>query len=356
MADSLTWSDVLTSLLERRDLSVWESTWAMRQIMQGGVPEAQLAGFLVALRAKGETIDEIVGFRDAILEAAVPLPVSPDVLDIVGTGGDRVGTVNVSTTAAIIIGATGVPVVKHGNRAASSASGSSDVLGALGLELSLDPAAVASILDRTGITFAWAGAFHPGFKHAGPVRAELGVPTVFNMLGPLCNPARAEANAVGVAQIERVPLITGVFRTRGATALVFRGDDGLDELTTTGHSRIWEVTRGDIHEHDLDPRDLGIPIADLADLIGGSPQHNAEVLRRTLAGEAGVVRDIVLLNAAAGIVAFELSQDATQVQRPILERLREGYDKASAAVDDGRALAKLDQWISVSRELAAPKE
>lgn len=356
MADSLTWSDVLTSLLERRDLSVWESTWAMRQIMKGDVSEAQLAGFLVALRAKGETIDEIVGFRDAILEAAVPLPVSPNVLDIVGTGGDRVGTVNVSTTAAVIIGATGIPVVKHGNRAASSASGSSDVLGALGLELSLDPAAVASILDRTGITFAWAGAFHPGFKHAGAVRSQLGVPTVFNMLGPLCNPARAEANAVGVAQMERVPLITGVFRTRGATALVFRGDDGLDELTTTGHSRIWEVTRGDIHEHDLDPRDLGIPLADLSDLIGGSPAHNAEILRRTLAGEQGPVRDIVLLNAAAGIVAFELSQDATQVQRPILERLRDALARASAAVDDGRALAKLDQWIGVSRELAAPKD
>ncbi|MGJ0388610.1 anthranilate phosphoribosyltransferase [Microbacterium sp. CGR1] len=353
MADSLTWSDVLTTLLERRDLSVWESTWAMRQIMRGDVTEAQLAGFLVALRAKGETIDEIVGFRDAILEAAVPLPVSPNVLDIVGTGGDRVGTVNVSTTAAVIIGATGVPVVKHGNRAASSASGSSDVLSALGLELTLDPAAVSSILDRTGITFAWAGAFHPGFKHAGAVRAELGVPTVFNMLGPLCNPARAEANAVGVAQLERVPLITGVFRTRGATALVFRGDDGLDELTTTGHSRIWEVTRGDIHEHDLDPRDLGIPVADLADLIGGTPDHNAEILRRTLDGEKGAVRDIVLLNAAAGIVAFELSQDAAQVQRPILERLREGYERAAAAVDDGRAIAKLDEWISVSRELAS---
>jgi anthranilate phosphoribosyltransferase len=353
MADSLTWSDVLTSLLERRDLSVWESTWAMRQIMQGGVSEAQLAGFLVALRAKGETIDEIVGFRDAILEAAVPLPVSPDVLDIVGTGGDRVGTVNVSTTAAVIIGATGVPVVKHGNRAASSSSGSSDVLGALGLELSLDPVAVASILDRTGITFAWAGAFHPGFKHAGAVRSQLGVPTVFNMLGPLCNPARAEANAVGVAQMERVPLITGVFRTRGATALVFRGDDGLDELTTTGHSRIWEVTRGDIHEHDLDPRDLGIPLAELSDLIGGSPEHNAEILRRTLAGDSGPVRDIVLLNAAAGIVAFELSQDAAQVQRPIVERLRDALGRATAAVDDGRALAKLDQWIGVSRELAA---
>lgn len=352
MAESLSWSEILTTLLERRDLSVWESTWAMRQVMRGSVSEAQLAGFLVALRAKGETIDEIVGFRDAILESAVPLPVSPDVLDIVGTGGDRVGTVNVSTTAAVVIGATGIPVVKHGNRAASSASGSSDVLGALGLELSLEPDAVAAVLDRTGITFAWAAAFHPGFKHAGATRAQLGIPTVFNMLGPLCNPARAEANAVGVAQLERVPLITGVFRTRGATALVFRGDDGLDELTTTGHSRIWEVSRGDIHEHDLDPRDLGIPLAELAELIGGSPEHNADVLRRTLAGERGAVRDIVLLNAAAGIVAFELSRDASQVQRPILDRLREALARATAAVDDGRAAAKLDEWVAVSRELA----
>ena len=353
MADSPTWPDVLTTLLERRDLSVWESTWAMRQVMQGSVSDAKLAGFLIALRAKGETIDEIVGFRDAILEAAVPLPVSPDVLDIVGTGGDRVGTVNVSTTAAVIIGATGVPVVKHGNRAASSASGSSDVLGALGLELSLSPEHVAEVLDRTGITFAWAAAFHPGFKHAGGARSELGVPTVFNMLGPLCNPARAEANAVGVAQMERVPLITGVFRTRGATALVFRGDDGLDELTTTGHSRIWEVSLGDIHEHDLDPRDLGIPTADLSDLLGGSPEHNAGVLRDTLSGKRGPVRDIVLLNAAAGLVAFELSQDATQVQRPILDRLRAGYERSEAAIDDGSAAAKLDAWVSATQDLAS---
>ncbi|REJ04597.1 anthranilate phosphoribosyltransferase [Microbacterium bovistercoris] len=352
MADSLTWSDLLTALLERRDLSVWESTWAMRQVMQGKVSEAQLAGFLIALRAKGETIDEVVGFRDAILEAAVPLPVSSDVLDIVGTGGDRIGTVNVSTTAAIIIGALGVPVVKHGNKAASSASGSSDVLASLGLDLTLSPDHVAAVLDRTGITFAWAGAFHPGFKNAGPTRAQLGVPTVFNMLGPLCNPARAEANAVGVAQLDRVPLITGVFRTRGATALVFRGDDGLDELTTTGHSRIWEVARGDIHEHDLDPRDLGIPLADLSDLIGGSPEHNAGVLRRTLDGEKGAVRDIVLLNAAAGIVAFELSRDASLTQVPILERLRSAYARAEAAIDDGSAAAKLDEWVRATRELA----
>lgn len=350
MADSLTWTDVLSTLLERRDLSIWESTWAMRQVMQGKVTHAQLAGLLVALSAKGETVDEVVGFRDAILEAAVPLPVSSDVLDIVGTGGDRVGTVNVSTTAAIIVGATGIPVVKHGNRAASSSSGSSDVLAALGLDISLDPDRVASVLNEVGITFAWAAAFHPGFKHAGAVRGELGIPTVFNVLGPLCNPARAEANAVGVAKLSLVPLITGVFRTRGATALVFRGDDGLDELTTTGHSRIWEVARGDIHEHDLDPRDLGIPLADLADLIGGAPELNARILRSTLEGEKGPVRDIVLLNAAVGIVAYELSHDATLTQQPMVERLRDGYERAEKAIDDGRALAKLDTWIRATHE------
>jgi anthranilate phosphoribosyltransferase len=353
MAELYTWPNVLTTLLERRDLSVSESTWAMRQIMNGSATPSQLAGFLVALRAKGETVDEIVGFRDAILEAAVPLRVDPAVLDIVGTGGDRFGTVNVSTMAALVAAASGVPVVKHGNRAASSASGSSDVLSALGVDLTLPPEAVAEALPQAGITFAWAAAFHPGFKHAGPTRSELGVPTVFNFLGPLCNPARAEANAVGVAQLDRVPLITGVFRTRGATALVFRGDDGLDELTTTGHSRLWEVSRGDIHEHDLDPRDLGIPLADIDDLLGGDPAHNAAVVRRVLGGEEGPVRDIVLLNAAAGIVAYRLFQDATQVQRPILERLAEARDASAEAIDSGAALATLDRWVEVTRALAS---
>lgn len=352
MSDVLTWPDLLTKLLERRDLSVWESTWAMRKVMQGSIDDAQLAGFLIALRAKGETIDEIVGFRDAILEAAVALPVPADVLDIVGTGGDRFGTVNVSTMASIVCAAAGVPVVKHGNKAASSSSGASDVVTALGVDLSLPPEGVAEVLARTGISFAWAAAFHPGFKHAGATRSALGVPTVFNFLGPLCNPARAEANAVGVAHLDRVPLITGVFRTRGATALVFRGDDGLDELTTTGHSRIWEVTRGDIHEHDLDPRDIGIPFTDIDTLRGGDPQHNAEVIRRVLAGETGPVRDIVVLNAAAGIVSYRLSHDATQVQRSMVERLGEAAAQASAAIDSGAAATKLDDWIAATRELA----
>lgn len=352
MAERFTWPDLLSSLLSGDDLSVSESTWAMRQVMAGEATPSQLAGFLIALRAKGETVEEIVGFRDAILEAAVPLPVRAEVLDIVGTGGDRFGTVNVSTMAAIVAAASGVPVVKHGNRAASSASGSSDVLSSLGIALTLSPEKVAETLDRTGITFAFASAFHPGFRHAGPTRAELGVPTVFNFLGPLCNPARAEANAVGVAHLDRVPLITGVFRTRGATALVFRGDDGLDELTTTGHSRLWEISRGDVHEHDLDPRDLGIPLADIEDLLGGSPDHNAGVVRRVLGGETGPVRDIVLLNAAAGLVSYRLFQDAAEVQRPILERLGEAIADAAAAVDDGRAAAKLDDWVETSKALA----
>ncbi|EZP29488.1 anthranilate phosphoribosyltransferase [Microbacterium oleivorans] len=348
MADMYSWPGILTTVLEGKNLSVSESTWAMRQVMQGEATPAQLAGFLVGLRAKGETVDEIVGFRDAILEAAVPLPVPAEVLDIVGTGGDRYGTVNVSTTASVVVAATGIPVVKHGNRASSSKSGSSDVLAALGVDLTQSPERVAEVLGEVGITFAFASAFHPGFRHAGPTRAELGIPTVFNFLGPLCNPARAEANAVGVAHLDRVPLITGVFQTRGATALVFRGDDGMDELTTTGHSRVWEISRGDVREHDLDPRDLGIPRAEISDLLGGDAQHNAGIVRRVLDGEAGPVRDIVLLNAAAGIVSYRLFQDAAELQRPFVERLAEAYGEAAAAVDAGAAAAKLDAWVAAS--------
>ncbi|WP_292830638.1 anthranilate phosphoribosyltransferase [Microbacterium sp.] len=353
MAELYSWPDILEALLDRSDLSVSQATWAMRRVMAGEATPSQLAGFLVALRAKGETVDEIVGFRDAILEAAVPLPVPAEVLDIVGTGGDRFGTVNISTMSAVVAAATGIPVVKHGNKAASSASGSSDVLGALGIDLTLSPERVAAVLSEVGITFAFASAFHPGFRFAGPTRSELGVPTVFNYLGPLCNPARAEANAVGVAHLDRVPLITGVFRTRGATALVFRGDDGLDELTTTGHSRVWEISRGDVHEHDLDPRDLGIPQARIDDLRGGDAHHNAAIFHRVLEGESGPVRDIVVLNAAAGIVSYDLFRDAAQVQRPIIERLGDAVVRAADAIDSGAAAAKLTAWAEAAATVGA---
>lgn len=348
MLTQRTWPTIISSLLEGEDLSVSDAAWCMEQVMTGSATNAQLAAFLVALQVKGETVDEIVGFRDAVLEHAVPLPVDPMALDIVGTGGDRVGTVNVSTMASIVCAASGVPVIKHGNRAASSSSGSSDVLAALGFDLALPSERVAEVLGEAGITFAFAAAFHPGFRHAAAVRSELGVPTVFNYLGPLCNPARPEASAVGVAHLDRVPLFVGVFQTRGATALVFRGDDGLDELTTTGHSHVWEVSRGTVKEHDLDPRELGIERADIADLIGGDAAHNAGIVHRVLAGDRGPVRDIVVLNAAAGLVAFELAKDPGQFQRAILDRFRDKMAVAEEAIDSGAAARKLDEWIAAT--------
>ncbi|WP_167131599.1 anthranilate phosphoribosyltransferase [Paramicrobacterium chengjingii] len=353
MSDRISWPQILTQLLARENLSVSEATWAMQQIMTGDATEAQIAAFTVALQAKGETVDEIVGFRDAILAEAVELPADSMALDIVGTGGDRYGTFNISSTASIIIAAAGVPVIKHGNKAASSKSGSSDVLAALGIDLNLKPDDVVGVLEEAGITFAYAAAFHPGFRYAGNVRSELGIPTVFNYLGPLCNPARPEASAVGVAQLDRVPLIVGVFQTRGATALVFRGDDGLDELTTTGHSHIWEVSRGLVTEHDLDPRDLGITLASIDDLLGGDADFNADVLRRVLAGEKGPVRDIVLLNAAAGMVSYRLEEDPAQSERRMVDRFAEQLEIVTDAVDSGAATAKLGAWVAASARRSA---
>jgi anthranilate phosphoribosyltransferase len=343
------WPTIISALLDGQDLSVSDAAWCMEQVMTGTATPAQLAGFLVALRVKGETVDEIVGFRDAVLEHAVPLPVDPMALDIVGTGGDRFGTVNVSTMASVVAAASGVPVIKHGNRAASSSSGSSDVLAALGLDLALPAERVAEVLGEVGITFAYAAAFHPGFRHAGAVRSELGVPTVFNYLGPLCNPARPEASAVGVAHLDRVPLFVGVFQTRGATALVFRGDDGLDELTTTGHSHMWEVSLGQVKEHDLDPRDLGIQRTTIDQLVGGDSAHNAAIVHEVLAGQRGPVRDIVVLNAAAGLVSFELAKDPSQFQRAILDRFRDKMAVAAEAIDSGAAARKLEDWIAATK-------
>jgi anthranilate phosphoribosyltransferase len=349
MTVSNSWPDILTRLLEKKDLSISESQWAMNNLMTGTSTPAQTAAFLIALRAKGETVQELVGFRDAVLANSLDLAVNTLALDIVGTGGDRHGTVNISTTASIVAAACGVPVIKHGNRAASSASGSSDVLSELGLNLGLDNQKVAEVFEEVGISFAFAAAFHPGFRHVAETRREIAVPTVFNILGPLCNPARPDASAIGVAHIDRVPLITGVLQTRDATALVFRGDDGLDELTTTGHSHIWEISRGQVVEHDLNPSDLGIVTASLDDIRGGDPRHNAEILKETLTGAKGPVRDIVILNAAAGLVSFELAKDSSQVLRPITERLSEQMVRAEEAIDSGAALIKLDQWVAATQ-------
>lgn len=349
MSDPVTWPSLLSALLAGQDLRVSDAAWAMERVMTGEVPAATLAGFLVALRAKGETVDEIVGFRDAVLANARPVPLPTRALDVVGTGGDGFRTVNVSTTAAIVAAAAGVPVVKHGNRAASSASGASDVLAALGVDLDLDGDGLARVLDRCGITFVWAAAVHPGFRHAVEARAALGVPTVFNVLGPLVNPARPDANLIGVAAAAAVPLVVGVLQTRGATALVVRGDEGLDELSTTGHSRIREVSAGALTEHDVHPADVGLPVARIDDLRGGSPDENAATIRGVLAGNGGAVRDFVLLNAAAALVAWNLYEDPGTAERPMATRLRDGLERAARTVDSGAAAEKLDAWVAASR-------
>ena len=349
MSSELTWPVILNHLVDGTDLSISESTWAMQSVMAGEATSAQIAGLLVGLRIKGETVDEIVGFRDAVLANALPLDADPMVLDIVGTGGDPYGAVlNISSIASVIVGAAGVPVAKHGNRGASSASGASDVLAALGINLEVAPERVAAILRETGVTFVNAALFHPGFRHAGPTRRELGIPTLFNILGPLCNPARPEASAVGVADLDRVPLMVGVFQTRGATALVYRGDDGIDKLTTTGHSHIWEVSRGFVTEHDLNPADLGIPKAEISSLLGADPAHNAAVARRILEGVRGPERDVVLLNAAAGLTSFQLAKEPELIRLPIVERLRGNLAVAAEAVDSGAAAAKLEQWVTAT--------
>lgn len=329
-------------------MTVAEASRAMTDIMNGSVSEARLAGFLVALRAKGESVDEVVGFRDAILSAAIPLDVSSDAVDIVGSGGDPVGVINVSSIAAIVVAAAGVPVIKHGNRAASSKSGANDVLTSLGIDVSLDAERVAQIFAEIGVTFVNAMVFHPGFRNAGPVRQELAIPTIFNVLGPLCNPARPEANALGMSNPGRIPLAVGLFQQRGATALVYRGEDGIDKITTTGHSKVFEVSRGSVTEHDFDPREVGFAYSTIDEIRGGTPDENAALAREVLAGKPSVARDIILLNSAAGIVAHRLSKNPAERDRSFVERMADAVHVAQHSIDSGAASAKLDAWVAAT--------
>jgi anthranilate phosphoribosyltransferase len=263
-------------------------------------------------------------------------------LDVVGTGGDRSMSVNISTMAAIVAAGAGARVVKHGNRSASSQSGSADVLEALGIRLDLPPDRVAALADEAGITFCFAAAFHPAMRHAAVPRRELGVGTTFNFLGPLANPARPAAQAVGCADRRMAPVMAGVFAARGVDAWVFRGDDGLDELTTTTTSSVWTVHDGGIAEATVDPAELGLPLASTEALRGGDTAHNADVVRRTLDGEPGAVRDAVLLNAAAALAVYDAPGT------PVVEGLAAGLEKAQAAIDGGAARATLDRWVAAS--------
>ena len=338
-----TWSGLLTRLLRGEHLSADETRWAMREVMTGEATPAQVAGFLVALRAKGETPEEVAGLAATMVDLATPVSLPVDCVDIVGTGGDGAQTVNISTMAAIVTAAAGAPVAKHGNRAASSASGTADVLEELGVVIDLPAPAVARCVREAGIGFFFAPVFHPGFRHAAVPRRQLGIGTVFNFLGPLTNPARPVAAAIGCADARMAPVLAQVLAGRGTRALVFRGDDGLDELTTTTTSAVWVVRDGEVVAERLDPTALGVPVAEPGALRGGGPAVNAEVVRRLVAGEPGPVRDAVLLNAAAALAAFD------ERGARLHDALGAGLVRAAAAVDDGRAAAKLDEWVRVSR-------
>src|SRR4051812_8409004 len=299
------WATLLTALLRGESLDSAATRWAMNEAMTGEASPVQLAGFVTALRAKGETDDEVLGLAEAMLEHAPPLHVAGPVVDTCGSGGDRAHTVNISTMAAIVVAAAGARVVKHGNRAASSACGSADLLEALGVAVDLGPEGVASCVDEVGIGFCFAPVFHAGMRHAATTRRELGVPTVFNFLGPLTNPARPTAQAVGVSDLRMAPIVAGVLAARGVSALVFRGDDGLDELSTATTSQVWCVDSGELTQRVVDPLQLGIRSPQPDALRGADAAFNAEVARRVLGGEAGAVRDAVLLNAAAALVAHD---------------------------------------------------
>jgi len=344
--EALRWPAVLAHLLDGDDLDEDLAERVMGVLMRGEAESEHVAGFLIALRAKGEAPEEIAGFVRSMLAEAVTLDLPSELgsrlVDIVGTGGDGAGTFNISTVASVVVAAAGQPVAKHGNRAASSRCGSADLLAAWGIDLELPPAAVARCLEDLGITFLYARAFHPAMRHVAAVRLQLGVRTVFNLLGPLSNPAAAPFQAVGVADGRLAPVMADALARLGRRhALVFRGEDGLDELTTTSPSTLWEVRDGAVSESRFDPRDLDIAPATPADLLGGDAARNVEIADAVLGGASGPAADVVALNAAAGLYAADAVDD-----------LAAGLTRAREVLASGAALALKDQWVARTQELA----
>jgi anthranilate phosphoribosyltransferase len=341
-----TWPEVLGALTDGQDLDATTASWAMSEIMSDNATSAQIAAFGVALKMKGPTPSEVAGIADAMLENARTLDVDDDAVDIVGTGGDRQHTVNISTMASVVVAAAGVRVVKHGNRAASSKSGGADVLEALGVRINLDPAAVAQCVREVGIGFCFAPTFHPAFRFTSGPRKEIGIPTVFNVLGPLTNPARPRAGLIGCAFADLQPVVAGVLARRGVSALVVRGDDGLDEITTSTTSTAFVVDGGTVREARIDPTVLGIERVPLDALRGGDAEANAVIARSVLAGERGPVHDAVVLNAGAAIAAY------SGLGGNLDDALRSGIARAVEVVDSGAAAELLQRWVDVSTRIA----
>jgi anthranilate phosphoribosyltransferase len=339
------WGAVLGPLTSKRDLTSVQAGAALAEILQGSASPAQIAAFMIALRMKGETVEEMSGMLATLLAFSEPVPLPPglDVVDTCGTGGDRSHTINVSTIAALIVAGAGAPVCKHGNRAASSACGSADVLEALGVAIDVGPESVARCVEEAGMGFCFAPRYHPAMRHAGPSRRDLGIPTAFNILGPLSNPGRVRRYLIGVADERMAERMAGVLQANGASrALIVHGGDGLDELTTTGPSTVVELRDGAVSTWSVDPEALGLRRADREDLVGGDAHINADLARRVLAGEHGPHRDIISLNAGAGLVAAGVVDD-----------LLAGIEAARASIDAGAAVAALNKLVETSQREAA---
>lgn len=352
MTSPLTWPQILSKLAQGQDLNRAEATWSLDQIMGGDTAEGIVAAFMIGLRHKGESVEEISGLVDAMLTNSLKLETGSDAVDIVGTGGDLIGTVNISSMASILTAAAGVPVLKHGSRSASGKTGSSEMLEALGIRLDLDATKVASVFEKTGITFFFAPVFHPAMRFVAPIRRLLAVPTTFNFLGPLANPAQPVATSLGVANRQIAPLMAQELAARGRSGLVFRGNDGLDELSTTSNNEIWQVSGGEVTEFDLNPVSLGLSRSTTEQLLGGDAQFNAQVARELFAGKTsgnlGAVREIVILNAAGGVVSYELARDSSRADVDLNLRFTDAIAKVSAALDSGAGETKLNEWVAAT--------
>ncbi len=351
------WPSLLDGLLETGAIDPPAARWAMDEVMAGRASPAQIAAFLVALRAGDVAADVVAALVDVMLEHAVPVTVPGVTVDTCGTGGDNTGSVNISTMAAVVVAADGRTVVKHGNRAASSLSGSADVLEALGVVADLPPDAIAPCVAEAGLAFCFAPVFHPAMRHAGPVRRELGIRTIFNVLGPLANPARPAAQVVGVADAELAPVVAGALARRGTVALVVRGDDGMDELTTAAPTRVWDTRTGQVLPTSVDARDLGIPRPEAGALAGGDAAFNAEVARAVLSGgdppaRIAAVREAVALNAAAAMLVQDTAAGRVAPDVPLPDALAAPLARARALMASGAAGDTLERWGEVTRRLA----
>lgn len=351
MSEPFTWKAILTKLVGGGHLSAEESEWYVDDLMKGQANPAAVGAVLATQQQLGLTSEEVSGAAKAMVAHAVPLKVQGETTDIVGTGGDGASTVNLSTMGSVVAAAAGVKIVKHGNRAASSKCGAADCLEQLGLPLALAPDAVGEVADEVGITFAFAKTFHPAMRFVGPIRAALGIPCVFNVLGPLTNPANPKHVAIGCAKRAMSPIMAQVYANRGQEGMVYTSSEGLDEMAPTGPVSVWEIRDGKVTETEFDPTvELGLDRIVVSDLRGGEPEYNAQAMRDFLAGKDVPFRTTALLNAASAIVA-----DHSLLPNPegtLAERFKTAYDIATTAVDSGKATDLLERWIAVAKSKA----